>query len=97
MIDIKSFLHAGANSIAVAVVNFDGPGGINKGASVLFLERPILPTWKRKTFNGLAQVIIQSTGQPGDITVTATGEGLKPAVLKIPAAPATPRPSVPAK
>ncbi|HSW58878.1 MAG TPA: alpha-L-fucosidase, partial [Dehalococcoidales bacterium] len=94
-IDIKSFLHPGTNSIAVAVVNFDGPGGINKGASLLFLEKPILPTWKRKTFNGLAQVIIQSTGQTGDITVTGAGEGLKPAVLKIPAAPATPRPSEP--
>jgi len=97
IIDIKSFLHPGTNSIAVAVVNFDGPGGINKGASLLLLEKAILPTWKRKTFNGLAQVIIQSTGQTGDITVTAAGEGLKPAELKIPAAPATPRPSVRAK
>ncbi|MBN2512603.1 MAG: DUF4982 domain-containing protein [Sedimentisphaerales bacterium] len=95
--DVKSFLHPGTNSIAIAVVNFDGSGGINKGASLLFLEKPILPTWKRKTFNGLAQVIIQSAGQTGDISLTATGEGLKPAVLKIPAQAAPPRPSVPAK
>ncbi|MEN6308103.1 MAG: beta-galactosidase GalA [Anaerohalosphaeraceae bacterium] len=95
--DVKRFLRPGTNSIAVAVANIDGQGGINKGASLLFQEKPILPTWKRKTFNGLAQVILQSTPQPGDITLTATAEGLKPAVLKIPAQSATPRPSVPVK
>jgi beta-galactosidase len=32
--------------------------------------------WARSTFNGLAQVIVQSTGQPGTITLEATSEGL---------------------
>jgi beta-galactosidase len=41
------------------------------------------PTWKRKTFNGLAQVIIQSTKESGDIILTATSSKLKNAELKI--------------
>jgi beta-galactosidase len=47
--------------------------------------------WKRKAFNGLAQVIIQTTAQTGDITLTASGKGLKPATLKIKAEKAVAR------
>jgi beta-galactosidase len=32
---------------------------------------------ERKAFNGLALVIIQSTGKTGDINLTATSDGLK--------------------
>jgi beta-galactosidase len=39
--------------------------------------------WKRKLFSGLAQVIIQSAKQPGDIVLSAASPGLKPAVIKI--------------
>jgi beta-galactosidase len=39
--------------------------------------------WKRKTFNGLAQVIIKTAKQAGEITLTATSEGLTPAILKL--------------
>jgi beta-galactosidase len=52
-------------------------------------------TWKRKVFNGFAQVIVQSTRQPGEITVTATSNGLREAVLKIQTQRAALRPSVP--
>ncbi len=40
--------------------------------------------WKRKLFNGYAQVIIQSMQQPGEVYITATSPGLNPAnfVLK---------------
>lgn len=41
------------------------------------------PQWKRKVFNGLAQIIIKTTKQAGEITLTATSEGMIPAVLKI--------------
>jgi len=37
------------------------------------------PAWKRSTFNGLAQVIVQTTGEPGTITLEATSPGLAPA------------------
>lgn len=40
-------------------------------------------TWKRKVFNGLAQVLIQSTQQAGEITLTATSPDLSKSVLQI--------------
>jgi beta-galactosidase len=43
--------------------------------------------WKRSLFSGLAQVIVRSTGQPGEITLTATAKDLSPAVLKLAAHP----------
>ncbi|BET69260.1 beta-galactosidase GalA [Opitutales bacterium ASA1] len=39
--------------------------------AVLRFSRPA-PQWTRSTFNGLAQVIVQSTGEPGTITLHAT-------------------------
>ncbi|MBN2744103.1 MAG: DUF4982 domain-containing protein [Marinilabiliaceae bacterium] len=50
--------------------------------------------WQRKTFNGLAQIIIQSTRQPGDIVLTATSKGLKSGSLVIKSLPAKVRPSL---
>jgi beta-galactosidase len=54
-------------------------------------------TWKRKVFNGLAQIIVQSQQQPGEITLTATSPGLKSSAIKIKTQPVTLRPAVPAK
>jgi beta-galactosidase len=42
--------------------------------------------WRRSLFNGLAQVIVQSTGQPGEITLTAKSSGLTEASVSISAA-----------
>jgi beta-galactosidase len=39
--------------------------------------------WTRKAFNGLAQVIVQSTRHSGEITLSAESPGLKPATIKI--------------
>ncbi|RYY14477.1 MAG: glycoside hydrolase family 2 protein, partial [Cytophagaceae bacterium] len=49
--------------------------------------------WKRKTFNGLAQVLVQSTQEAGEITLTAHAPGLKASVLKIKSVAAAPRPA----
>lgn len=56
----------------------------------------IIPSdsWKRKAFNGLAQVIVQSTQQPGEIVLEATAAGLAPSTLKIKAEHAILRPAV---
>jgi len=58
-----------------------------------------IPTkdWKRKTFNGLAQIIVQSKQQAGEMTLTATSQGLKSSIVKINAQPTTLRPAVSAK
>jgi beta-galactosidase len=35
-------------------------------------------TWHRRAFNGLAQLMVQSTQGAGPIVLTATAPGLKP-------------------
>jgi len=81
----QNILKAGSNQIAIIAtpltrkndwdaVNMD-PGSIQ-----IFRKAG---QWKRKLFSGLAQVIIQSTGQPGEIVLTATATGLKTGTLKI--------------
>jgi len=41
------------------------------------------PQWKRKTFNGLAQIIVKTTTQTGNITLTANSDGMAPAFLSL--------------
>jgi beta-galactosidase len=50
---------------------------------------------QRAVFNGLAQVIIQSTTQPGSITLTATSPGLNSTYVAITAASTLPPPDAP--
>ena len=51
------------------------------------------PAWQRRTFNGLAQVLVQATGQPGEIILSAQGPGLKSSELKLKALPTQSRPA----
>ena len=81
--DVKHFLHPGENAIAVAVANWNGAGGINKGVTLRLTGKPEMPQWKRSVFNGLAQIIVQSAKTPGEIKVTAHAEGLSPATAVI--------------
>jgi beta-galactosidase len=39
--------------------------------------------WKRKVFNGLAQVLIQASKQPGEISFTSESRGIKSSVITI--------------
>jgi beta-galactosidase len=48
----------------------------------LRVTTPAAP-WQRRAFNGRAQLIVQSTGAAGLAVVTATGEGLEAAQVKI--------------
>ena len=41
------------------------------------------PQWKRKTFNGLAQIIVKTTTQSGKITLMASSDGMIPAILNL--------------
>jgi beta-galactosidase len=52
-------------------------------------------TWKRKAFNGLAQVIIQSSKEPGMIVLKAVSKDLEPAIIQIQSQKSILRPSVP--
>ncbi|HEV2695207.1 MAG TPA: beta-galactosidase GalA, partial [Verrucomicrobiae bacterium] len=85
--EIKSFLHPGENIIAVGVSNDGGPGGISEGVKLEFRDKPVQPHWQRSVFNGLAQVIVQSTQEAGEIKLTATADGLSSANKTIQSTP----------
>jgi beta-galactosidase len=53
------------------------------------------PVWQRRLFNGLAQIIVQSTKEPGEIKLTARADGITPVTAVVQAEARTPRPSVP--
>jgi beta-galactosidase len=85
--DVKKFLHPGTNTIAVAVLNEHGSGGVNKGVALQFQQEPAAPQWSRSVFNGLAQVIVQTPPGSGEIKLTARAEGLTPATAAVLAGP----------
>jgi len=95
LFDIKKFLHAGDNVIAVGVKNDQGSGGLNPDVNVEIIGKPITSPWSRSLFNGLAQVIVQSSKDAGEISLTASADGLKSATATIKTQACAPRPSVP--
>ena len=49
-------------------------------------ERPDSPedrTFEMSAFNGLAQILVQSTGTPGTATLTVEGDGIAPASITL--------------
>ncbi len=93
--DVKSYLHAGLNTTAVAVSNYGTVGGVSKGAWLRMPEAPSPVAWRRSVFNGLAQIIVQASKDSGAIKLVARSAGLKPATVQIEARPAPARPSLP--
>jgi beta-galactosidase len=93
--DIKKYLHPGDNVIAVGVHNKEGSGGLTLGVNLELISDPIAPAWSRSLFNGLAEVIVQSTKDAGEIQLTASADGLAPATATIQSQAVTLRPSVP--
>jgi beta-galactosidase len=81
----KKLLHSGKNSITVIAqpllkkYKWDV---VNQNPGTIQIITPA-ENYKRKLFNGLAQVIVQTTGEAGEITLTATSNGLKKAEIKI--------------
>jgi beta-galactosidase len=55
------------------------------------------PQWNRSLFNGLAEVIVQSSKLPGQLTLKAASEGLQQAEIKIETKAVTLPPAVPAE
>jgi beta-galactosidase len=81
--EIKGNLHEGDNVIAVGVRNTAGMGGLTLGVNVELTGEPVTPAWSRSVFNGLAQIIVQSTKDAGEIKLTASADGLTPAIVSI--------------
>ncbi len=95
LFEIKKNLHVGDNVIAVGVKNDQGSGGLNPNVNVEIDGKSVSSPWSRSTFNGLAQVIVQSTKDAGEIKMTATADGLKPVTTLIQTQAGTPRQSMP--
>ena len=84
-----ALLHSGKNVIAVVATPLasgrgrdqGGQGGAGNTPTVRMVTAP--DNWKRSVFNGLAQVIVQSTQQPGEVTLTASSPDLSPCGLKL--------------
>jgi beta-galactosidase len=93
--DIKQALHAGDNVIAVGVRNESGQGGLDPNVTVELMGKPEPVAWSRSLFNGLAQVIVQSSREAGNLKLTASADGLQPATATVETVPGGLRPSVP--
>ena len=93
--DVKRFLRAGDNSIAVVIANYNSAGGLNRGAALLYSEKPETPKWQRSVFNGLAQILVQGMKDPGDIKLTARSANLTPSTITITSLPSVRRPVLP--
>jgi len=93
--DIKKALHVGDNIIAVGVFNESGEGGLNPDVNLELMGKPLAAAWSRSLFNGLAEVLVQSTRDAGDIKLTAIADGLQPATATVTTVPGGVRPSVP--
>lgn len=96
----RSLLRPGKNVVAIVATVLSGGRGQEQrqggGGSIGSLRVTVLAgAWKRSVFNGLAQVIVQSTQVPGEIVLTATSPGLSRGELKIRTVPAELRPAVP--
>ena len=85
ILSVKDRLHVGENVIAIPLATYSATGGISKGVMLRIPGEPTQPKWSRSTFNGYAQVIVQSAQGAGAIKVTAHAEGLKPgsAVIQV--------------
>jgi beta-galactosidase len=93
--DARKLLHAGDNVIAVAILNDYGPGGLGADASVDVFYPPSSAEWSRSLFNGLAQIIVQSSRTDGNIHLTATAAGLAAAGNVVRATTAESKPVAP--
>ena len=93
--EIKKFLHVGDNVIAVGVYNGVAQGGLNPNVNLQIVEHTNPAPWSRSLFNGLAQIIVQSTKDAGEIKLSASADGLAPAMARVQTKLGAPRPSIP--
>ena len=95
LFDIKKYLHAGDNVIAVGVKNVAGEGGLNPDVNVEIVGSAVEAPWSRSLFNGLAQIIVQSTKTAGELKLTASAEGLQSATATVATQASAGRPNEP--
>jgi len=75
----SSMLKTGVNYISILTTSLHSKNSgdhINRNPGLIQVVQPA-GQWKRKLFNGLEQVIIESTGEPGEIILKANSPGLQ--------------------
>ena len=93
--DVTKFLRASDNAIAVGVHNGYATGGLDPHVMLDVVRQSTRVEWSRSLFNGLAQIIVQSTRPAGEIRLTASADGLAGATTVVHTQPGMPRPDVP--
>ena len=93
--DVKSLLHPGDNVIAVGVTIDRRSGGLETDVNLEISPKSKSVNWSRSLFNGLAQIMVQSSQKPGEIRLNASAAGLQPASATLKTQPAQQRPSAP--
>ncbi|MBC8095670.1 MAG: glycoside hydrolase family 2 protein [Akkermansiaceae bacterium] len=90
-------LRAGRNLIAIVAAPARGGRGRADNQTSPAQIRMTIPagSWSRSLFSGRAQVIVQSTGQAGQIVLTARSPGIKAGEVTIQAGPAVLRAAIP--
>ena len=92
-------LRTGTNVLAIIATPRQernrGEGNRNAGSPVVVKIVTPPGEWKRSVFNGLAQVIVQSSKEPGEIKLTARADHLSPATVTLQSQPVDQQPSVP--
>jgi beta-galactosidase len=95
LFDLTGLLHKGENTVAVTLANWGEAAGLNQGVQLRLVDQPRPPEWRRSVFNGLAQILIQTTGERGPIRLTAESKSLAPATTTLTATPSERRPPLP--
>ena len=93
--DVTKLLVPGENTIAVAIANYGPAAGVNNGVCLRMIGTPAPVEWRRSVFNGLAQIIVQSSKESGAIRLTAHSGGLQPATVLLQTKPTPQRPALP--
>jgi beta-galactosidase len=91
-----ALLHQGNNTIAITATPLlkNQPwDNVNMNPGLFQIVTQAAP-YKRKLFSGLAQVIVQATGDAGEIIITANANGLKQGILKIQTTATALRPAI---
>jgi beta-galactosidase len=80
-----NIIHPGKNVYAVTGKRFRKRSQWDEPNTDPGLVQTITPSsqWKRNLFSGLAQVIVQSTKEPGELILKASSEGLQQTEVKI--------------
>lgn len=93
--DLKPFVREGSNELAILVRNRWGGGGLGNGLKLEAIEELPPLTWQRRVFNGLAQIIVQTSKTAGELRLKAQAEGLTGTTLNLTARPSESRPCLP--